>query len=182
MSEESRQDATFASVEEAIEDLRRGRMIIILDDEDRENEGDLTCAAEFATPEIVNFMATHGRGLICLTMTPTQIDRLVRAMAGWPWAQAQLPNGDAVRILRGEASSFRPDGDSSAGNGGGGHSVEAGQQGSGEGEILRLEGGIFVRCGEGVFRIDELQRAGKAALAVADFLRGCPLQIGDRLT
>ncbi len=121
-------------------------------------------------------------GRISWQQTSTQIDRLVRAMAGWPWAQAQLPNGDAVRILRGEASSFRPEGDSSAGNGGGEHSVEAGQDGSGDGEILRLDGGIFVRCGEGVFRIDELQRAGKAALAAADFLRGRPLQIGEKLT
>ena len=51
-------------------------MIIILDDEDRENEGDLVCAAELVTPEIVNFMATHGRGLICLPMTPERLDEL----------------------------------------------------------------------------------------------------------
>ena len=66
----------FATVEEAIEDLRRGRMIVILDDEDRENEGDLCCAAEFVTPEIVNFMATHGRGLVCLPMTVERLDAL----------------------------------------------------------------------------------------------------------
>jgi 3,4-dihydroxy 2-butanone 4-phosphate synthase/GTP cyclohydrolase II len=66
----------FATVDEAIEDLRRGRLVIILDDEDRENEGDLACAAEFVTPEIVNFMATHGRGLICLPMTVERLDEL----------------------------------------------------------------------------------------------------------
>jgi 3,4-dihydroxy 2-butanone 4-phosphate synthase/GTP cyclohydrolase II len=66
----------FATAEEAIEDLRRGRMIVILDDEDRENEGDLACAAEFVTPQIVNFMATHGRGLICLPMTVERLDEL----------------------------------------------------------------------------------------------------------
>ncbi len=66
----------FATIEAAIEDLRRGRMVVIVDDEERENEGDLACAAEFVTPEIVNFMATHGRGLICLPMTPERLDAL----------------------------------------------------------------------------------------------------------
>ena len=66
----------FASVEEALADLRAGRLVVILDDEDRENEGDLACAAEFVTPEIVNFMATHGRGLICLPMTAERLDVL----------------------------------------------------------------------------------------------------------
>lgn len=59
----------FASIEDAAADLREGRMIIIVDDEDRENEGDLACAAEKVTPEIINFMATHARGLICLALT-----------------------------------------------------------------------------------------------------------------
>jgi 3,4-dihydroxy 2-butanone 4-phosphate synthase / GTP cyclohydrolase II len=67
---------SFATVEEALDELRAGRMIVILDDEDRENEGDLACAAEFVTPEIVNFMATHGRGLICLPMTGERLDEL----------------------------------------------------------------------------------------------------------
>ncbi len=66
----------FAPIEEAVAELRAGRMIIILDDEDRENEGDLACAAELVTPEIVNFMATHGRGLICLPMSPDRLDEL----------------------------------------------------------------------------------------------------------
>ncbi|HEX5042826.1 MAG TPA: bifunctional 3,4-dihydroxy-2-butanone-4-phosphate synthase/GTP cyclohydrolase II [Candidatus Polarisedimenticolaceae bacterium] len=66
----------FASIEDAVAELRAGRMIIILDDEDRENEGDLACAAEMVTPEIVNFMATHGRGLICLPMSPDRLDEL----------------------------------------------------------------------------------------------------------
>ncbi len=60
----------------AIEDIRSGKMIILVDDEDRENEGDLCMAAQMVTPDAVNFMATHGRGLICMTMTPDQIDRL----------------------------------------------------------------------------------------------------------
>jgi 3,4-dihydroxy 2-butanone 4-phosphate synthase/GTP cyclohydrolase II len=66
----------FSTVEEALGDLRAGRVVVILDDEDRENEGDLACAAEFVTPEIVNFMATHGRGLICLPMTGERLDAL----------------------------------------------------------------------------------------------------------
>jgi 3,4-dihydroxy 2-butanone 4-phosphate synthase/GTP cyclohydrolase II len=69
-------DARFATVEQAKAELAAGRMIVILDDEDRENEGDLACAAQFVTPDIVNFMATHGRGLICLSMTPERLDDL----------------------------------------------------------------------------------------------------------
>src|SRR6266498_1773028 len=59
----------FGSIEEALDELRAGRMIVVIDDEDRENEGDLTMAAEVITPEAINFMATHGRGLICLATT-----------------------------------------------------------------------------------------------------------------
>lgn len=66
----------FSTVEEAIEAVRRGEMVIVADDEDRENEGDLVCAAEKVTPDIINFMAEKGRGLICLTLTPELCDRL----------------------------------------------------------------------------------------------------------
>ena len=66
----------FAPIEAAIEAIRAGQMVIVVDDEDRENEGDLTVAAEKITPGIVNFMATHGRGLICLAMTPERLDEL----------------------------------------------------------------------------------------------------------
>uniref|UniRef100_A0A831U1I6 Riboflavin biosynthesis protein RibBA n=1 Tax=Geobacter metallireducens TaxID=28232 RepID=A0A831U1I6_GEOME len=65
-----------AKIEEAIEDIRQGKMIILVDDEDRENEGDLTMAAEMVTPEAINFMARFGRGLICLTMTSERCDYL----------------------------------------------------------------------------------------------------------
>ena len=64
------------SVEEAIEEIRNGRMVILVDDEDRENEGDLTMAAEKVTPETINFMAKYGRGLICLSLTSQHCDRL----------------------------------------------------------------------------------------------------------
>ena len=66
----------FATVEEAVEDIRQGRMIVLVDDEDRENEGDLTMAAEKITPEAVNFMAKEGRGLICLALTEQRCDAL----------------------------------------------------------------------------------------------------------
>ncbi|HJQ35264.1 MAG TPA: 3,4-dihydroxy-2-butanone-4-phosphate synthase [Pyrinomonadaceae bacterium] len=66
----------FASIEEAAADLREGRMIIIVDDEDRENEGDLVCAAELVTPEKINFMATHARGLVCMPLTEERCDEL----------------------------------------------------------------------------------------------------------
>src|SRR5918999_3667468 len=66
----------FTSIEDAIADIRDGRMVIIVDDEDRENEGDLVCAAEKATPEIINFMARHARGLICLPLTEERCDEL----------------------------------------------------------------------------------------------------------
>src|SRR5882724_5608601 len=66
----------FVTVPEAVEEIRAGRILVVVDDEDRENEGDLTIAAEKVTPQIVNFMATHGRGLICLAMTGEQCDLL----------------------------------------------------------------------------------------------------------
>ena len=66
----------FASVEDAIQDIRQGRMIVLVDDEDRENEGDLTMAAEKVTPEALNFMAKYGRGLICLTLTEQRCELL----------------------------------------------------------------------------------------------------------
>ena len=68
----------------AIADVRAGKMVILVDDEDRENEGDLTMAGEFVTPEAVNFMATHGRGLICLTLTEEHIARLNLPMMASP--------------------------------------------------------------------------------------------------
>jgi len=66
----------FSTVEEALEDIRAGRMVVVCDDEDRENEGDLTMAAQFCTPEAINFMAKEGRGLICLALTPERCDEL----------------------------------------------------------------------------------------------------------
>jgi len=68
--------AAFATVEQAIEEIRDGKFVVVVDAADRENEGDLTIAAQFATPEAINFMATHGRGLICLCLTEERCDEL----------------------------------------------------------------------------------------------------------
>ncbi len=66
----------FATIEEAVEDIKQGKMIIVVDDEDRENEGDLICAAEKVTPDIINFMITHAKGLVCTPMTEEALQRL----------------------------------------------------------------------------------------------------------
>ncbi len=69
-------DRPFARIEDALDDVRQGRMVIVCDDEGRENEGDLTLAAQFATPDAINFMAKEGRGLICLALSPDRCDEL----------------------------------------------------------------------------------------------------------
>jgi 3,4-dihydroxy 2-butanone 4-phosphate synthase/GTP cyclohydrolase II len=88
-------ESPFASVEEALEDIREGRPVVVVDDEDRENEGDLTIAAQFATPEAINFMATHGRGLICLCLSEQRCDELgLRMMT----EQNESPFGTAFTV------------------------------------------------------------------------------------
>ncbi len=82
-------------IKEVVEDIKAGKMVILVDDEDRENEGDLCMAAETITPEAVNFMATHGRGLICLTMSPDIIDQLQLPMMV---SQNQSPFGTGFTI------------------------------------------------------------------------------------
>jgi len=76
----SRAETAFATIEEAMEDIRQGKMVVVVDDEHRENEGDLTMAAQFVTPEAINFMAKEGRGLICLALTPERCDELGLAL------------------------------------------------------------------------------------------------------
>ena len=77
----SLQKIQLNTIEEAIEEIRAGKMIIVVDDEDRENEGDFLAAAETVTPEMINFMATHGRGLICAPLTESRCKELnLRAM------------------------------------------------------------------------------------------------------
>ena len=85
----------FATVETAIREMRAGRMVVVIDDEDRENEGDLTMAAELVTPEAINFMAKHGRGLVCLAMTGERLDELnLPAMV----ADNTAPHGTAFTV------------------------------------------------------------------------------------
>jgi 3,4-dihydroxy 2-butanone 4-phosphate synthase/GTP cyclohydrolase II len=92
---ETQIESPFAAVEEAIEEIREGRPVIVVDDEDRENEGDLTIAAQFATPDAINFMATHGRGLICLCLTEERCDELgLRMMTD----QNESPFGTAFTV------------------------------------------------------------------------------------
>jgi 3,4-dihydroxy 2-butanone 4-phosphate synthase/GTP cyclohydrolase II len=76
VKESKNRNGTFAAIEDAIAAIRAGKMVIVVDDEDRENEGDLTIAAEKITPDAINFMARYGRGLICLAMTPERLDEL----------------------------------------------------------------------------------------------------------
>ena len=66
----------FDSIEQALKDIKKGRFVILVDDEDRENEGDLVIAAEKVTPQAINFMAKHARGLICLALTPERVEEL----------------------------------------------------------------------------------------------------------
>src|SRR5437879_6034556 len=85
----------FATIEEGIEEIRLGRILLVVDDEDRENEGDLVMAADKATPEAVNFMATHGRGLICMPMTGERLDEL---KLGMMVAENTAPMGTAFTV------------------------------------------------------------------------------------
>jgi 3,4-dihydroxy 2-butanone 4-phosphate synthase/GTP cyclohydrolase II len=88
-------ETSFATVEEAVEDIRRGKMVVVVDAADRENEGDLTIAAQFATPEAVNFMAKEGRGLICLCLTGERCDELgLRMMT----EHNETPHGTAFTV------------------------------------------------------------------------------------
>src|SRR5512136_837274 len=87
----------FASVEEAIDEIRKGRFVIILDDENRENEGDLCMAADKVTPEAINFMAKFGRGLICLSMEEEQLEQLHLGMMV-PDYENSTPFGTAFTV------------------------------------------------------------------------------------
>ncbi len=95
MASETKTGSPFATIEEAIEDIRQGKFVVVVDDEDRENEGDLTIAAQFATPEAVNFMVTHARGLVCLCLTEERCDELeLRQMT----EQNETPFGTAFTV------------------------------------------------------------------------------------
>src|SRR5436190_5434085 len=95
MATELEKQAPFATVEEAIEDIREGKFVVVVDAADRENEGDLTIAAQFATPDAINFMAMHGRGLVCLCLTEERCEELdLRPMT----TRNETPFGTAFTI------------------------------------------------------------------------------------
>ena len=83
----------ISSIEEVLQDVREGKMVIIVDDEDRENEGDVMIAAEKVTPEAINFMATHGRGLICLSLPGERVDALGLPLMFWLVKRLRLRQG-----------------------------------------------------------------------------------------
>ncbi len=94
------QEIKLNTIEEAIEDIQNGKVIIVVDDEDRENEGDFICAAECITPEIVNFMATHGRGLICVPLIETRCEELgLELMVGRNTATFETPFTVSVDLI-----------------------------------------------------------------------------------
>ncbi len=95
----------FADIEDALDDLRAGKFVIVVDDEDRENEGDLTIAADKVTPQAINFMATYGRGLICLAMTRQRLDEFALPAHGAPEQQhGALARRSPSRSTRATAS------------------------------------------------------------------------------
>jgi 3,4-dihydroxy 2-butanone 4-phosphate synthase/GTP cyclohydrolase II len=80
----------FAAIEDAIEEIREGRFVVVVDDPDRENEGDLVIAAQFATPEAINFMVTHARGQLCLPLTEERADQLGLSLIAAPGESSRL--------------------------------------------------------------------------------------------
>ena len=97
MTPDEREFNPLATIPEAIEEIRAGRMVIVMDDEDRENEGDLVVAAEKATPEIVNFMAIHGRGLICTPITRERAKELELDLMVEP-SRNETPHGTSFTV------------------------------------------------------------------------------------
>ena len=164
----------FASVERSLESMRSGNMIILVDDEDRENEGDLVFAAQFATPENVNFMATHGRGLICLAMEKSLIEKLELPMMT---DSNQAPFGTAFTVSI-EARSGVTTGISAQDRA---HTIQTAiRDGASRrdlvvpGHIFPLkarEGGVLVRAGQTEGSVDLARLAGlKSAAVICEIL------------
>ncbi len=99
----------FATIEEAIDEIRRGRLVVVVDAPDRENEGDLTIAADFATPEAVNFMATYGRGVICLCLTEERSDTSCRSALGRAACSSARARPRPQSTSQGSPASPRPE-------------------------------------------------------------------------
>src|SRR3954453_8658224 len=99
----------FASIPEAVEEFRQGKILVVVDDEDRENEGDLTIAAEKITPEVINFMATHGRGLICLALDAETCQRLdLQPMSAVNTARFSTAFCEAIDAAEGVTTGISP--------------------------------------------------------------------------
>ena len=105
MTQDSKKKSPFNTIDEAIEDIRRGKLIIVVDDEDRENEGDFICAAELTTPEIVNFMAINGRGLICVPLPEERCEELeLELMVGKNTSPHETPFTVSVDLISSKTS------------------------------------------------------------------------------
>ncbi len=153
----------FASIDEAIAELQAGRLIVVVDDEDRENEGDLMAAAEFCTPEAINFMAKHGRGLICLTLTEDRADFLRLA----PMVQENSSRFGTAFTETIEAREGVTTGISAADRA---HTIQVAiQPGSGPNDLARpghvfplraRKGGVLVRAGQTEASVDLARLAG----------------------
>jgi len=105
MTKDSKEKSPFNTIDEAIEDIRRGKLIIVVDDEDRENEGDFICAAELTTPEIVNFMAINGRGLICVPLPEERCEELeLELMVGKNTSPHETPFTVSVDLVSSKTS------------------------------------------------------------------------------
>ena len=153
----------FATIEEAVEDIRNGKMVVVVDDPERENEGDLVCAAQFATPDAINFMATHARGLICLCLTGERCEQL-----GLPQMtqrnEARLGTAFTVSV---EAREGVTTGISAADRA---HTIEVAIDGSSTphdlvqpGHVFPLrarDGGVLVRAGQTEAAVDLARLAG----------------------
>ena len=153
----------FATIPEALKEFRAGRMLIVVDDEDRENEGDLTIAGELITPEAINFMATHGRGLICLALAPERCDALhlplISPMNTSRFGTAFCESIDAVEgVSTGISASDRA------------HTIRVAMQAETRprdlarpGHVFPLrarEGGVLVRAGQTEAAVDLAKMAG----------------------
>ncbi|MBL8229678.1 MAG: 3,4-dihydroxy-2-butanone-4-phosphate synthase [Bryobacterales bacterium] len=153
----------FASIPEALEDFRAGRMLVVVDDEDRENEGDLTVAAGKVTPEIINFMAVHGRGLICLALPPERCDQLgLRLMTQQNTSQFGTAFTESVDAATGVTTGISASDRS--------HTIQVCMRpDAGPGDLARpghlfplraREGGVLVRCGQTEAAVDLARLAG----------------------
>ena len=177
----------FSEIREVLEDLRRGKMIVLVDSEDRENEGDLVCAAEKVTPEIINFMATHGRGLICLPLTGEKCDSL----GLYPQTAENTARFSTAFTVSIDAAGGITTGISAADRAGTIQTTIADDAKSGDlvrpGHIFPLrarDGGVLVRAGQTEGAVDLMRLAGlKPAGVICEIMNedGSMARVGELL-